>query len=176
MRIFFGVMLPESNKSLSRQGLGHPLTQRVAMLSLFSTGLLQSMWICSSHPQYHGHHWSESASSGPPPIPLHQSLVILCTLWNSEWNSSHFSHEEICPQRKSGLSKPEQASRSPDLRYHWCALFRLCKFSILENSGWTKCWKGEDVGGRGLLISRLWELARVSMPQRILHQNKMYCI
>ena len=31
------------------------------MLSLFSTGLLQSLWICSLHPQPHGRHWSESA-------------------------------------------------------------------------------------------------------------------
>ena len=27
-----------------------------------STGLLQSMWICSSHPQHCGHRWPESAS------------------------------------------------------------------------------------------------------------------
>ena len=62
MRTFLDVMLPESNKSPSRQGLGCSLTQRVAMPSLFSTGLLQSLWICSSHPQHRKHCWSESAS------------------------------------------------------------------------------------------------------------------
>ena len=35
MRTFLDVMLPESNKSLSRQGLGSFLTQRVAVPSLF---------------------------------------------------------------------------------------------------------------------------------------------
>ena len=62
MRTFLDVTLPESNKSLSRQGSGHSLTQRVVMLSLFSTGLLQSVWSCLSHPQHHGHRWPESAS------------------------------------------------------------------------------------------------------------------
>ena len=62
MRTFLDVMLPESNTSLSRQGSESSLTQRVAMPSLFSTRLLQSVWICSSHPQDRGQRWPESAS------------------------------------------------------------------------------------------------------------------
>ena len=64
MRAFLDVMFPKSNKSPSRQGLGCALTQSVAMLSLFSTWLLQSVWFCSLHPQHYGHCWLESASSG----------------------------------------------------------------------------------------------------------------
>ena len=64
MRTFLDVMLPESNKSLSRLGLGHFFTQRMAMLSLFSTRLLQSVSMCSSHPQHDRHRWLESTSSG----------------------------------------------------------------------------------------------------------------
>ena len=79
MRTFLDVMLPESNKSLSRQGSGHSLPQRVVMLSLFSTGLLQSVWFCLSHPQHRRHRWLESKSVSQYPL---SPDLILFPAWN----------------------------------------------------------------------------------------------
>ena len=67
MRTFLDVMLPESNKSLSRQVSGCSLTQRVAMLSLSPQDICS---LCDF--VHHIHNTIDTAGQSPhhPDLPI----------------------------------------------------------------------------------------------------------
>lgn len=113
-------------------------------------------------------------------------LGILCIFWNSMWNYSHFPSEETGPQRKSGLSKLEQAPWSPDPQtiFHVLHLDCINSPSCVPSKQWVTGALGGREGmqgrGRGGLVDSQAVCAGKSHErhpqQRMRHQNKMYCI
>ena len=123
MRTSFDVMLLDSNKSLSRQGLRCSLTQRVAMPSFFlhrTSAVHMNLFVASTTPWTRQLCWSGSASVPAEGNKASKLLTgEICGGWGGRRNSQ--SHRRIswgdpkCPRPYTSPPTWESAPEGPNL-------------------------------------------------------------
>ena len=89
MGTILNVMYPEKQQKPVQAGVGGALslTSRAAVPSLFSTGLLQSMWICSLQPQH-----TDPAGRGPH----HPGIVLIVQVHQCVWMRTIAGGTDVC--------------------------------------------------------------------------------